>query len=212
MGTVQPLPTVVAQRAPSSATRVALKRVMLAAAWFLVSPLVLSVRLEELLLGREAERIFDGSKELLAPAPGLVGQYLRTAFYSSVCRSVSIDARFGLGSVVSTRDVAIGAGSVVGNQSIIGRSSIGRDVMIASRVSIISDRYLHGHPSDRIRGVSSSGETPPPSIGDGCWLGENSVVMADLGPRCTVAAGAVVARAAEAGTTLMGNPARKVNL
>jgi acetyltransferase-like isoleucine patch superfamily enzyme len=36
--------------------------------------------------------------------------------------------------------------------------------------------------------------------------------MADLGPRCTVAAGAVVARAAEAGTTLMGNPARKVNL
>ena len=99
-----------------------------------------------------------------------------------------------------------------GDQSIIGRSEIGCDVMIASRVSIISDRYLHGHPSDRVRGVEVRRDTGPPSIGDECWLGENSVVMADLGPRCTVAAGAVVSRPAEAGTTLMGNPARKVNL
>jgi acetyltransferase-like isoleucine patch superfamily enzyme len=156
--------------------------------------------------------MFDGCKEVLAPSPGLIGQYLRTAFYASVCRAVSIDASFRLGSIVSTRDVAIGAGTVVGDQSIVGRSEVGRDVMIASRVSIISDRYLHGHPSDRARGARLRSDSPPPTIGDGCWLGENSVVMADLGPRCTVAAGAVVMRPAEAGTTLMGNPARKANL
>jgi acetyltransferase-like isoleucine patch superfamily enzyme len=156
--------------------------------------------------------MFDAGKETLAYAPGVLGQYLRTAYYASVCRSVSIDTCFGLGSIVSTRDVAIGPGSVIANQVIVGRSEIGRDVMIASRVSIVSDPYLHGSPADRVRGVERDSASTPPSIGDGCWIGENAVVMADLGPRCTVAAGAVVARPAEAGTTLMGNPARKVNL
>jgi hypothetical protein len=212
MGTVSPLPTVVPKRDTRRPSRGAVKRVLLAIAWVFVSPLVLVTRLEQLLRGRESERIFDGSKEMLAPVPGLPGQYMRTAFYASVCRAVSIDTCFRLGSIVSTCDVAIGAGSVIGDQSIIGRSEIGCDVMIASRVSIISDRYLHGHPSDRVRGVEVRRDTGPPSIGDECWLGENSVVMADLGPRCTVAAGAVVSRPAEAGTTLMGNPARKVNL
>jgi acetyltransferase-like isoleucine patch superfamily enzyme len=147
---------------------------------------------------------------MLAYVPGLAGQFLRTAFYSSVCRAVSTEVSFGLGSIVSTRNVAIGAGTVIGHQAIIGRAEIGENVMIASRVSIVSDPYLHS-PARTTR-KSPARPSVPPSIGDGCWIGENAVVMASLGARCTVAAGAVVVRAAEADTTLMGNPARRVNL
>lgn len=212
MGTVSPLPTVVPERAGARPWRTASKRVALAIAWLFVCPFVFGVWIEKLLRGPEAECMFNGSKETLALSPGLAGQYLRKAFYVSVCRSVSPDACFNLGSIVSTRDVAIGPGTVVGNQSIVGRAEVGRDVLIASRVSIISDPYLHGQPSARARGAMDRPASSPPVIGDECWIGENAVVMADLGARCTVAAGAVVVRPAEAGTTLMGNPARKVNL
>jgi acetyltransferase-like isoleucine patch superfamily enzyme len=212
MGTVRPLPTVIHERSSPRVWRIALKRTLLAVAWLLVSPLILGVWIEQAFRGPGSERSFDGAKELLALSPGLLGRYLRSAFYATVCRAVSVDTCFNLGSIVSTRDVAIGSGTVVGHQTIIGRSVIGRDVMIASRVSIISDLYLHGQPSDRARGIEKERDRRPPSIGDGCWIGENALVMADLGPRCTVAAGAVVVRPAEAGTTLMGNPARKVNL
>ena len=142
MGTVQPIPTLVPERAPPRPGRTALKRVALAVAWIFVSPLAFGVWLEQLLRRHDSERVFDGSKELLAYSPGLLGQYLRTAFYASVCRAVSADARFSLGSIVSTRDVAIGAGSVVGVQSIVGRSEIGRDVQVPQKPNVAAD---HGH-------------------------------------------------------------------
>ena len=85
--------------------------------------------------------------------------------------------------------------------------------MVAARVSVVSGKYLHGRPSDRARGLAGHAQSEERiQIGDSTWIGENAVIMADIGPRCTVAAGAVVVRPAEAGSTLMGNPARKVNL
>jgi acetyltransferase-like isoleucine patch superfamily enzyme len=207
MGTVRPLPTVVPARTSHRTWRWALKRLSLVLAWIVVSPLIVLVWLEGLV---SSQRLFDDAKELLAHAPGLPGKFLRAAFYSAVCRDVSTDTSFGLGSIVSTRNVAIGSGTVIGNLSIVGRAEIGRDVMIASRVSIVSDPYLHS--PTRTQRKSPARPAVPPAIGDGCWIGENAVVMASLGARCTVAAGAVVVRAAEPDTTLMGNPARKVNL
>ena len=206
MGTVSRLPTLADRRSEPDAARTVFKRFLLALGCILASPLILLTWVEGQLRGRGCERVFGASKECLALVPGLLGQYLRTAFYWSCCRDVSPDTAFNIGSLVSTRDSSIGAGTVVGAYSIIGHSVIGRDVLIASRVSIVGDPRLHerGRPADA---------TPdPPTIGDECWIGENAIVMADLGARCTVAAGSVVVRPAEPGSTLMGNPARKVNL
>lgn len=212
MGTVSPLPTVVTRRSEPGALRIAIKRIFLTMAWIVASPLIIATWLESRICGSGCARVFDAAREMLSLWPGLVGVYARTAFYCSVCRDVSPDACFSIGSMVSSRDVSIGAGTVVGAYSIIGRSEIGRNVLIASRVSVLSDPYLHGRPSDRAAGHSGSGPSEPPRIGNDCWIGENAVVFASIGERCSVAAGAVVARPAEAGTTLMGNPARKVNL
>jgi virginiamycin A acetyltransferase len=212
MGTVSPLPTVVTRRSEPGALRHALKRAFLTLAWIVASPLIIAAWLESRICGPGCKRVFGAAKEMLSLWPGLIGVYVRTAFYCSACRDVSPDACFSIGSMVASRDVAIGAGTVVGAYSIIGRSEIGRDVLIASRVSVISDPYLHGRPSDRVLGRSGGGPSKPPRIGDECWIGENAVILASIGERSSVAAGAVVARPAEAGTTLMGNPARKVNL
>ena len=199
-------------RARSSGLRRLLKRGALGLAWVGVCPLVGLDWLERRAVGEDALRTFTAAKELLAFSPGVVGSYLRLAFYRAVCRDVSGDASFGIGSMLSRRDVAIGPGTVVGAHSIIGRAEVGAQVLIAARVSVFSDRYLHGQPGDRARGEDAGLASELVRVGDGCWIGENAVVMASLGPRCTVAAGSVVLRPAEAGSTLMGNPARRVNL
>jgi virginiamycin A acetyltransferase len=213
MGTVSPLPTHVTRAAPRpSGRRRRLKRAALGVAWVFVSPLVGLSRLEAALFGPDCQRMFALGKELLAFFPGLLGCFLRLAYYWSTCHAVSPDASFAIGSMVSRREVSLGPGSVVGAHTIIGRAEIGSDVLIAARVSIFSDRYLHGRPDARVSGDTEAEESALVRIGDGCWIGENAVVMASLGARCTVAAGAVVLKPAGEGTTLMGNPARRVNL
>jgi acetyltransferase-like isoleucine patch superfamily enzyme len=181
-------------------------------AWILVSPLVIACWIEAQAGGPQCERMFSAARELLAGVPTLGGQYLRRAFYWATCRDVSPGATFNYGSMLAHRDVSIGAGTVVGEGSCVGSATIGREVLLAARVSVLSDRYLHGRPSDRARGNARPGREHPVSIGDGTWIGEGAVVMAKVGARCTVAAGSVVIRDAEDGTTLMGNPARRVNL
>ena len=213
MGTVSPLPTRTVDSSPSTGWPMrVLKRAVLLIALVCVGPLVLLARAEAALGGPGRDRAYTFAKELLSPVPTLVGSYLRLAFYWASCRDVSPEAAFLMGSMLSRREVSVGPGTVVGAWSVLGRVEIGRDVMIASRVSVFSDRYLHGRPADRAEGNATEREAGLVRIGDGCWIGENAVVMASLGPRCTVAAGAVVFRAAPAGCTLMGNPARKASL
>ena len=214
MGTVSPITTAETRQAVSPGSiRHPLKRIALSLAWILVSPLAVAARIEARLFGPDCERAFSAGKELLASSPGLIGQYLRLAYYWSTCRDVSPDACFCIGSMLARRDVSIGAGTVLGAHSILGRANLGCEVMVAARVSVVSGKYLHGRPSDRARGLAGHAQSEERiQIGDSTWIGENAVIMADIGPRCTVAAGAVVVRPAEAGSTLMGNPARKVNL
>lgn len=199
-------------RRSRTSLRVACKRLALGVAWVLVSPLVILAWTEERLLGPDCRRIFSACKELLSLGPGLLGQYTRVAFYWSACHGVSADACFAFGSMVAERDVVIGAGSVIGAYSIVGRAELGRDVLIAARVSIFSDKYLHGNPADRVRGQARRITAERIRIGDGTWIGENAVVLASVGRRCTIAAGALVVRAAPDDATLMGNPARRVDL
>ena len=214
MGTVSPITTAEPRQTVSpGSVRTLMKRVALSLAWILVSPLAIATRTEARLFGPGCGRAFSAGKEVLALSPGLIGQYLRLAYYWSTCRDVSPNACFCIGSMLARRDVSIGSGTVLGAHSIVGRADLGREVMIAARVSVVSGKYLHGRPSDRARGLGGNAESEERVlIGDSTWVGENAVIMANLGPRCTVAAGAVVVRPAEAGSTLMGNPARKVSL
>ncbi|MBI5657488.1 MAG: hypothetical protein HZC44_12020, partial [Geobacter sp.] len=46
------------------------------------------------------------------------------------------------------------------------------------------------------------------TVGSECWIGEGSIIMADLGERCIVSSGSVVTRAMPAGRLIAGNPAR----
>jgi len=96
----------------------------------------------------------------------------------------------------------------------IGRVSIGRDVLIGSKVIVIDhshgqlgrehDRERHLAPARRP--LSSKGGI---RIGDNVWLGDNVVVLsgATIGDGCVVGANSVVRGDLPAGTVCAGNPA-----
>lgn len=85
--------------------------------------------------------------------------------------------------------------------------SIGRGTYIAPNVGIITANH-------QIDQLDSHDPGNPVFIGEGCWIGMNSIILpgVKLGPRTTVGAGSVVTRSFEDGNVvLVGAPARPVS-
>ncbi len=140
-------------RAPRRVVGPTMKAALKAVAFFLalivVSPLVVLTRLEEWLFGLETERIFGSCKELLALIPTPLGNALRRAYYWGSCQGVAKLTSINFGSMIAHRRTIIADGVVIGSFSIIGSATIGRNVLIAPKVSILSGKYPHGRPEER---------------------------------------------------------------
>ena len=189
-----------------------IKRLLFLINFVLTLPLIILTYAESAVGGKNAEKIYSSCRELLALCPTLFGHYLRLSYYWAVCSKISLDACFLFGSMVAHRETTIGAGSVIGTHTIIGRADIGQNVLFAARISVIPGKYLHGRPEERIAGHPIRREEERIRIGDDSWIGEGALILASVGRNCTVAAGSVVLRDVPDNTVVMGNPARKVNL
>lgn len=191
--------------------RTLIKRLFLVLGIIVTLPLILLCLLEELLCGRDCERVYGFGKELLAAVPTIIGEYLRLGFYRCVCSHISVDVALMYNSMLAHRDVTIGPGVVVGVGTIIGKAVIEEGVLFGARVSLLSGKYQHGRPGVRVLGAPK-GEFASITIGAHSWIGQQSVVMANVGRGCTIGAGSVLMKDAPDNTTFMGNPARKVNI
>lgn len=170
--------------------------------WPLALPAVASYRFFE------SERIFDFSAKLLSLVPGRVGQIVRASFYMLTLERCHYDLAVGFGSFFSHPNAEVGRGVGIGSFSIIGTARLGDGVMVASRVSILSGKYQHGggHRGRSFR--ANSLELQMVQVGEGSWLGEGCLVMADVGRQCIVSAGSVVTKVVPDDSTAIGNPAR----
>jgi virginiamycin A acetyltransferase len=175
-------------------------------------PLIIPVWLESIITRNKSERIFCFCAEILSQCPGFIGSYFRRAYYWAVCTDVSSDAHFLLGSLLAHRQNKIGAHSTIGIHTYIGYADIAENVLMGARVSIISGKYQHGRPGQRISGVELAEENTIIRIGKNTWIGQDASLLANIGENCTIAAGSVVFKDVPDNTTVMGNPARKVSL
>jgi len=130
--------------------------------------------------------------------------------------SIGSRAKLKWGTVIRSYDgwVEIGPRSSVGEYCVLaghGGLSIGRAVIIAGHCHLSAAEHIfRGDVAIRFQGEESHGI----SIGDGCWLGAQVVVLdgVQVGAGTVVGAGSVVTRDLAAEAVAVGAPCRVVNL
>jgi acetyltransferase-like isoleucine patch superfamily enzyme len=155
-------------------------------------------------LGDEAFRM---ASQALSRRPGPIGNYMRAAFYRLTLPRCGADACLEFGTVLHQPTVEIGQRVYIGANCSIGACVIEDDVLIGSNVDIISGRHQHyfDHLDRPIR--EQGGHYERIVVGADCWIGNSSVVMANVGHQSIVGAGSVVTRDVPPRSIVAGNPA-----
>jgi virginiamycin A acetyltransferase len=146
--------------------------------------------------------------QAFAVAPGLPGKYLRRAYYYLTLKSCSLTCDLGFLSYCNDRRTCIGEGVYVGCGVSLGAVSLGAGSLIGSRASILSGAHQHRFGPDGKLTPFDRSTAALTRVGEQTWIGEGAILMADVGSRCIVAAGSVVATPVPDGCKVGGNPAR----
>lgn len=184
--------------------RLGCKRLALFIALLLTLPFIMLARLG-CVCGND--NFYSACACFFALVPGKTGSFLRQAYYLGTLQGMSADVFIGFGSYFSQRGAIVGQNVSIGAYCILGQVNLGARTLIASRVSIPSGRRQHAQRYDE-QNPSTEMILDRVTVGSDCWIGEGSIIMADLGERCIVSAGSVVTRAMPAGRLVAGNPAR----
>jgi acetyltransferase-like isoleucine patch superfamily enzyme len=150
-------------------------------------------------------RVYATFAHLYALAPGVLGDFMRAAFYRLTLRECSIDTVIAFGTFFSRRDARVAHNVSIGSYCVIGTARIGARTQISSHVEIPSGRHQHNRDSAGRFIDSVDSEVV---IGEDCWIGASAIIMADVGAGSTIGAGSVVVKQIPPGTVAVGNPAR----
>ena len=190
--------------APRRSRQIA-KQVIDAMCFVLVAPCAWLCAIDK---GNNREAVFTFWAQCLALAPGAPGVFLRRAYYRHTLQQTSRNFCISFGALCSHRRTVIEDDVYVGSYAIVGAARLRRGCLIGSRAGIISGSALHGFDASGRRQPTDLSRLSQVDIGEDVWIGEGALVMADVGPAATVAAGAVVSNAVLAGVVVAGNPAR----
>jgi acetyltransferase-like isoleucine patch superfamily enzyme len=154
------------------------------------------------------ELMFQMFSQMLAGVPGVLGDYLRIAFYRTTLTRCTLQSRVSFGTIFGHSSVTMENGVYIGAYCVIGACSIGTRTQIASHVQILSGNKQHKRDqSGHIQGMEA-GNLAPVRIGADCWIGASAIIMADIGSGSTIGAGAVVPKPVPEGAVAVGNPAQ----
>jgi virginiamycin A acetyltransferase len=179
-----------------------------AVATLLIAPELLSFWVRAGFLGRD--RALEGSSQTLALIPGLLGQYLRRAFFMRALRYCHPSVTIECGAYLTKAETRLEENVYLGPKCQLGLVHIERDALLAAGVHVPSGAQSHGFadPTAPIR--EQSGMQRIVRIGAGSWIGSAAVVLADVGRNTVVGAGAVVTKPLPDWVVAAGVPARVV--
>jgi acetyltransferase-like isoleucine patch superfamily enzyme len=168
----------------------------------LTSPLFIPARI----VGGDG--LFCAYAQLLALLPGKAGSYLRVAYYRRTLHHCSRKVFVGFGTFFSHRNAVVEEGVYIGAYCIVGMAKIGKNCTLGSHVSVLSGKRQHGFEQVGVPIQEQGGTFEQLRFGENCWIGERSVIMADLGTQCVVGAGSVVTKSFDDLSMVGGNPAK----
>jgi acetyltransferase-like isoleucine patch superfamily enzyme len=177
-------------------------------ALLLVLPCFLAYWLGRLVLG--PQKAFAGWSQFFSLFPGLTGVYLRRAFYRLVFPRCGADACLSFGTVFSHPTAEVGRGVYVGIGCCLGDVTLEDDVLLGSHVSVMNGGAQHGIERLDIPIREQPGTWPRVTVGRDSWVGDRSVVLADIGHHCVIGAGSVVTKPVPDYAIAVGVPAKVV--
>jgi len=154
--------------------------------------------------------LLHGFSQLLSLVPGLVGCFIRSAFYRWVLEEFHPSARVQFGALFSKQGARIGSHVYVGPYSSLGLVTLEADCLLGSHVQIPSGARTHGVESLETPIRNQPGVVKRVTISRDSWLGSNSVILADIGEQTVLGAGSVVTRPLPARVIAAGNPAKVI--
>jgi len=172
------------------------------------APHVLLYRISATL--HDPDKAFHGASQSLARVPGLFGEFLRYEFYRVTLEDCGEDCCISFGTIFSKRNARLGSRVYIGTGCTLGLVTIGDDALLASNVDVLSGSGQHAFDSDRIPIREQGGVVKRVTVGADAWIGNRSVVMADVGPGAVVGAGSVVTKPIPSLALAVGTPARVV--
>ena len=175
---------------------------------FLILPLFIVYRVMAVLDNKDQS--FWGASQLLSLFPGLLGNYLRKSFYRLSMTRCDKDCAIHFGTIFSQADTEIGKGVYIGPQCNIGKCKIEDHCTIGSNVHIMSGKKQHFFDDLETPIQDQSGVFEKVVIGEDTWIGNGSLIMANVGKKCIVGAGSVVTKDVEDYSIVVGNPARVI--
>lgn len=174
----------------------------------LVSPIILSYHILALVFNRDG--LIPGYSQFLSLFPGQPGNYIRKCVYHYILGVCSHDCLISFGVLLSHQDTEIHSGVYIGPQCNIGRSIIQADCLLGSGVHVISGKNQHNFQDINTPIRDQGGHFEKITIGEDTWIGNGALVMANVGKKCIVAAGAVVTQDVDDYSIVAGNPARVI--
>lgn len=177
-------------------------------ALILVLPGIGVYRLGGLLLG--SEKVFPGWSQAFSLVPGLMGAYLRRAFYKLVLSRCGEDSFINFGTTFSHPTAAVGHRVYVGASCCLGDVSLEDDALLGSHVSVMNGSGQHGIDRLDLPIREQPGSWPRVTIGQDSWIGDRAIIMADVGKHCVIGAGSVVTKPIPDYAIALGSPARVV--
>jgi acetyltransferase-like isoleucine patch superfamily enzyme len=190
-------------------TRQILKRSVKTA--FLVFMLPVYALYRALGLTGNVDGTFMSFSQALSLIPGKLGIYMRAAFYRLACTDTSDEISVGFLTIFSHRDTTIYPGVYIGPQCNIGKCTIGENTLIGSGVHILSGSRQHEFQDIQKPIQDQGGVFEKIRIGADCWLGNASLVIANLEDHSILASGSVLTKPSAKGDIMVGNPAKCIN-
>ncbi len=112
--------------------------------------------------------------------------------------------------MISKHKIKIGKNFGIGVYTLIGYAHIGDKVAIGNKVSILSGGRQHNFDDPEVGILEKDGVYSFVTIGDNVFIGENSVVMANIGEKSIIGAGSVVVKDIPPYSVAVGNPAKVI--
>lgn len=155
-----------------------------------------------------SNKSFETISQILSLFPGYFGYFSRQAFYFLSIKSGN-NFHIEFRSTLVYPSVRIKDNVYIGSNCQIAKCTIGKNVKIGSNVHIVNKQT---HDIDKKGNILPTNiqKLKRINIGEKTWIGNCSVILADVGKKCIIGAGSVVTKPIPDNSVAVGNPARVI--